>query len=97
MITDKYSFRQVRENLHIKEVTIGNGAWRRRFVVAYNPQQARRDQANRERLLHRIEQQLEVVNELKNERRAKAVCDLTSDRFLGRYVKELKNGQLRID
>ena len=90
-------FRQVRDNLHIKEVTIGNGAGRRRFVVAYNPEQAQRDQANRERLVQRIEQQIEVVNELKNERRAKAVCDLTSDRFLGRYVKELKTGQLRID
>ena len=30
------------DNLHIKEVFVGEGTGRRRYVIAYNPQQASR-------------------------------------------------------
>ena len=36
-------FKKVNDNLHIKEVFVGEGSGRRRFVIAYNPEQAEYD------------------------------------------------------
>ena len=87
-------FKVVADNLHIKEVHVGNGTGRQRYVIAYNPKQAELDRINREQLLVRLSCELEVLNE-KNKTRAQ--CKLLLHRSMGRYVKELKNGKLRID
>lgn len=89
-------FRTVRENLEIKEVVVGEGSAERRFVVVRNPQQAERDRVVRERLLERLEEAVAHVNRTKNGH-TKAVCAIKSHRGYGRYVRELKNGELRID
>lgn len=90
-------FRKVRDNLHLKEVTIGQGAGRRRFVVVYNPEQAQRDKAARESLLKQVQEQMDAIKDLQGQRRAKAVCDVTSNPYMRRYGKELKNGKLGMD
>ena len=87
-------FKVVADNLHIKEVHVGNGTGRQRYVIAYNPKQAELDRINREQLLVRLSCELEVLNE-KNKTRAQ--CKLLLHRSMGRYVKELKSGKLRID
>lgn len=87
-------FKVVADNLHIKEVHVGNGTGRQRYVIAYNPKQAELDRINREQLIERLSCELEVLNE-KNKTRAQ--CKLLLHRSMGRYVKELKNGKLRID
>lgn len=87
-------FKVVADNLHIKEVHVGNGTGRQRYVIAYNPKQAELDRINREQLLVRLSCELEVLNE-KNKTRAQ--CKLLLHRSIGRYVKELKSGKLRID
>ena len=90
-------FKEVRDNLFVKEVTIGQGAGRRRFVVAYNPEQAKKDKTARERILERVEQEIEAIGDLKGQRRARAVCELTTHQSMKKYVKEQKDGRLRID
>ncbi len=45
----------IRDNLHIKEVYVGEGAGRRRFIIAYNPERAEHDRQIRERNLQRLE------------------------------------------
>ena len=87
-------FKVVADNLHIKEVHVGNGTGRQRYVIAYNPKQAELDRINREQLIERLSCELEVLNE-KNKTRAQ--CKLLLHRSMGRYVKELQNGKLRID
>lgn len=87
-------FKVVADNLHIKEVHVGNGTGRQRYVIAYNQKQAELDRINREQLLVRLSCELEVLNE-KNKTRAQ--CKLLLHRSMGRYVKELKSGKLRID
>ena len=87
-------FKVVADNLHIKEVHVGNGTGRQRYVIAYNPKQAELDRINREQLIERLSCELEVLNE-KNKTRAQ--CKLLLHRSMGRYVKELKSGKLRID
>jgi IS4 transposase len=87
-------FKVVADNLHIKEVFAGEGTGRRRYVVAYNPQQAQLDRINREQILERLSCELEVLN---RKHKTKAQCKLMLHRSMGRYVKELKSGKLKID
>jgi transposase len=67
---------------------------RRRYVIAYNPQQAELDRINREQILERLSCELEVLNQKK---KTKAQCKVMLHRSMGRYVKELKSGKLKIN
>jgi hypothetical protein len=87
-------FKELADNLHIKEVFAGEGTGRRRYVIAYNPQQAEVDRINRQQILERLSCELEVLN---RKRKTKAQCKLLLHRSMGRYVKELKSGRLKID
>jgi transposase len=90
-------FKTINDNLHIKEVFVGEGTGRRRFVIAYNPQQAKHDQHTREKVLERITAELASIEKLAKNKQAKAKYALLAHRPMGRYLKELKNGNLRID
>jgi hypothetical protein len=87
-------FKVLADNLHIKEVFAGEDTGRRRYVIAYNPQQAELDRINREQILERLSCELEALN---RKRKTKSQCKLLLHRSMGRYVKELKSGKLRID
>jgi len=87
-------FKVIADNLHIKEVFAGEGTGRRRYVIAYNPQQAELDRIHREQILERLSCELEMLN---RNRKTKAQCQLLLHRSMGRYVKELKSGKLKID
>jgi transposase len=87
-------FKVLEDNLHIKEVYVGQGTGRRRYVIAYNPQQAKLDQISRQQIIERLSCELEALNQ-KN--KTKAQCNLLLHRSMGRYVKELKSGKLKID
>jgi len=87
-------FKVVADNLHIKEVFAGEDTGRRRYVIAYNPQQAELDRINREQILERLSCELDVLN---RNSKTKAQCKLLLHRSMGRYVKELKSGKLKID
>jgi len=89
-------FKTVRDNLEVKEVVVGEGSAKRRFVVVRNPEQAVRDELVRGRLIARLEEAIEHVNRRKKGH-TKAVCELKSHRGYGRYLRELKSGELRID
>jgi transposase len=87
-------FKIINDNLQIKEVHVGEGTARQRFVIAYNPKQAELDRINREKILDRLSCEVEALNRTS---KTKAQCNLFLHRSMGRYVKELKNGKLRID
>lgn len=44
-------FKVVAGNLHIKEVFAGEGTSQRRYVITYNPEQAKMERINREKML----------------------------------------------
>jgi transposase len=87
-------FKVISDNLHIKEVSAGDGTARQRYVIVFNPKQAEVDRMNREQILERLSCELQVLN--KNSKK-KAQCNLLLHRSMGRYVKELKSGTLQID
>jgi len=90
-------FKVIKENLHIKEVFVGEGSGRRRFVIAYNPEQAEHDKHVRERNLERIKVDLEVLSKQSGKTMLKSKYVLLAHRSMGRYLKELKSGSLKID
>jgi transposase len=87
-------FKVIADNLHVKQVYVGEGTGRRRYVIAYNPQQAEADRIPREQNLDRLRCELEVIN---TKKRKKPHCRLLLHPSRGRYVKELKSGKLKID
>jgi hypothetical protein len=50
-------YRQVADNLQVKEVVVGEGE-RRRYAVCFNPQEARRQRAHRDALVKEVEAEL---------------------------------------
>ena len=90
-------FKKVNDNLHIKEVFVGEGSGRRRFVIAYNPEQAEHDKHVRARNLERIETELAALNKRSGKAYLKSKYALLAHRSMGRYLKELKSGKLTVD
>jgi hypothetical protein len=96
-------YKKVRDNLLVKDVVVGEGEKRQRFVVVRNPAQEARDREKRERKLAELEEAIERLNrgratdEAGRQAHTKAVCALKSHPTKGRFVRELKNGRLTID
>ncbi len=90
-------FTAIRENLEIKEVIVGDGERRRRFILVHNPEEAKKDKATREKTLKKIAEALKSIGEQKGKCHKKSVCILLSHRTMGRYLRQLKTGAIKID
>ncbi|MCP4354009.1 MAG: IS1634 family transposase, partial [Desulfobacterales bacterium] len=91
-------FQVITETLHIKEVFAGEGLGKRRFIIAYNPEQAKHDKHVRERTLERIRAELDTLDAATPRKDIqKAKYGLLAHRSMGRYLKELKSGKLSIN
>jgi hypothetical protein len=81
-------FRDVAENLRVKEVTIGDGERRRRYILCYNPQEAERQKKHRDQIVAELE--AELVN-LRYDEGAEGptrrICALRASRRYGRYLR----------
>jgi transposase len=58
VLTRPGRYRLITENLHAKEVTVGDGERRRRYVLCYNPREAKREQTHREQVVKELEEEL---------------------------------------
>lgn len=54
-------YQVVRDNLEVKEIIVGRGEGRVRYILVYNPQEARRDRQKRADLLRRLRQELRAL------------------------------------
>ncbi|MDP2872904.1 MAG: IS1634 family transposase [Bacillota bacterium] len=91
-------YRKLKEGLEIKEVVIGgDSVTRRRFVVVYNPEEAKRDRKKREDIVAEAERRLTDLQQLAGEPHNKAACALRAHSAYGRYIKQSKAGKLSLD
>lgn len=90
-------FTQVQEHLRIKEILVGDGEARQRYVLAYNPQEAARQAATREALLEQVTEALQALRSLEGAAHTKAHCALRNHRAYGRYLRMRKTGELTMD
>ena len=96
-LSKKGRYTAISDNLFAKESIVGDGERRIRYVIAYNPKEAKKDQLTRERHLVDIKEKIEALRDKKEKDRVKAISALVSHRVHGRYVRILKNGQAKID
>jgi hypothetical protein len=88
-------YKVIDENLHAKEVVIGEGERRRRYVLCYNPEQAKREAHHREEVVRELG---EMLSEHKGrEATAKWAIDLLASKRYGRWLFISPAGKVAID
>jgi len=87
----------VREGLEVKEVWVGEGTLRRRFIVCRNQAEATRDAERRTQALQRIETELAAIAKKRTvDARRDAEALLSAHPTLGRYLRRA-GGHLEVD
>jgi transposase len=89
-------YRDVATNLRVKEVYVGEGERRRRYLVCHNPEEAEREQAHREQLLELVRAELAALD-VRQADHPKKACELMASRRFGRYLRMAARGRLRLD
>lgn len=89
-------YRKVEEGLEVKQVWVGEGETRRRFVVCRNLEEARRDHLRREKWLKRISEELEAIAGKQGEARTLAEAELITHPSMKRYLTR-RHGRLQVD
>jgi hypothetical protein len=85
----------IRDNLHAKEVIVGDGERRWRYILCYNPKEALRQKKHREEVIRILEQELDRHRDHKAT--AQWAVDLLASRRFKRYLKVTKSNMIRID
>jgi transposase len=96
VLTRAGRYRDVAHNLRVKEVYVGTGERRRRYVVCHNPDEAAREQAHRERLLELVRAEIAALD-VRQADHPKKACELMASRRFGRYLRMDAQGRLSID
>lgn len=97
VLTRPGRFQKVAENLEVKEVIVGDGERRRRYVLCYNPQEAERQRAHRAELIAQLEAELASLRATTEGEHSKRVCAFRASARYGRYLKLTAEGKLAID
>ncbi len=88
-------YHAVAPNLQVKEVVVGDGERRRRYVVCFNAEEAKRQRVHREQILAELEAVLpELTGEGAHSQRA---CALRASERYGQYLRQDGHGRLVID
>ena len=89
-------FKSVRDNIEIKEIVIGDGEARKRFVLIRNPFEAERDRRRREEVLAELRRQLRGLPP-DGRGYAAAVERIRSERRYGPYLGKNRQGEPCVD
>jgi transposase len=95
VLTKRGRYHVIRDNLHAKEVIVGDGERRRRYILCYNPKEAVRQKKHREEVVRILEQELDRHQDHKAT--AQWAVELLASRRSKRYLKVTKSNMIRID
>jgi hypothetical protein len=84
-----------KDNLHAKEVIVGDGERRKRYILCYNPKEAERQRRHRDSIVGFLEAELE--RHPKPSATAQWAIDLLASRRFKRYLRITKSKLVRID
>src|SRR4051794_26069443 len=96
VLTRPGRYKPVADNLQVKEVVVGEGERRRRYVLCLNPEEAERQRLHREQVLVELAAELKLLHERADDH-PKAACDLLASRRYGRYLTTDSTGRPRLD
>ncbi len=86
VITRRGRYHRISDNLKAKEVVLGLGVKRRRYILCLNEAEARRQHKHREQVLRELEK--ELASHATNSATAKWAINLQASGRYGRYLKE---------
>lgn len=95
VLTKRGRYTVFRDNLHAKEVIVGDGERRKRYILCYNPKEAKRQRRHRQMTVELLEDELQRHKD--NSSTAQWAIELLASRRFKRYLRILKSGQVRID
>jgi hypothetical protein len=96
VLTRPGRYKPVADNLLVKEVVVGDGERRKRYVLCLNPEEAERERAHREQVLAELCAELNLLREREADH-PKAACELLASRRYGRYLTTDYTGRPRLD
>jgi hypothetical protein len=90
-------YRTIAPNLGVKEVVVGAGERRRRYVVCFNAEEAQRQQAHRAQILAELEAVLPDLHAAGEGAHSKRACALRASERYGQYLTQDRHGRLAIE
>jgi transposase len=90
-------YKKVKDNVRVKEVVVGDGARRQRYIVCHNPVEETRQRAHRSKVVAEIEAELASMKQSPARGHSKRACELLASGRYGKYLRQLAGGALRID
>jgi transposase len=85
----------IKDNLHAKEVIIGDGEMRKRYILCYNPKEAKRQRIHRAKVLEILEK--ELARHPNKKATAQWAIELLASQRYKRYLTISKSNNIRID
>jgi transposase len=95
VLSKKGRYTVFKDNLQAKEVIVGDGVRRKRYILCFNPKEAKRQRKHREEVVALLERELE--SHPKSEASAQWAIGLLASRRYKRYLRVTKSGLIRID
>jgi Transposase DDE domain len=96
VLTRPGRYKQVADNLQVKEVWVGDGERRKRYVLCLNPHEAERERQHRAKLLRELDAELTLLEQREDDH-PKAACALMASRRFGRYLSADWRGRPQLD
>jgi transposase len=91
-------FKKIGENLEAKEVVVGDGERRRRYIVCLNRKEEARQHRHRAKLLARLADELGSLGAAKDgDTHTRRVCELLASKRYGRYLTQRADGSIDMD
>jgi hypothetical protein len=95
VLTRPGRYRSVAPNLEVKEVLVGDGERRRRYIVCYNAEEAKRQQAHHTQVVAELDAVLPALRTAGAQ--GKRVCALRTSERYGKYLTQDRHGRLKLD
>jgi hypothetical protein len=90
-------YQQVRDNLRVKQVVVGDGARQQRYIVCHNPQEQKRQRRHRAKVVEQLEAELASLEQKRGQPHSRRARELLNSARFGRYLRQTPTGLLRIN
>ncbi len=88
-------YKEITKNLHAKEVVVGEGERRRRYILCFNPEQAKREAHHREEAVRELGEMLAEHKD--RDAKAKWAIELLASKRYGRWLTITAGGKVVVD
>lgn len=95
VLSKRGRYQVISDNLQAKEVIVGDGERRRRYILCYNQKEAKRQHKHRQEVVGALEKELNKHSDKKAT--AKWAVELLASKRYKRYLTITQNNQIRID